>query len=54
MNLSRLLTKAYDDALSKYDVLVMPTTLTTAEPLPTKDMSITGKNIIEMVQILQH
>jgi amidase len=33
-NLALSLTAAYDDALARYDVLVMPTTRTTAPPLP--------------------
>ena len=33
-NLSTLLTRAYDDALAQYDVLVMPTTPMRAPPLP--------------------
>lgn len=39
-NLNRLLTKAYDEALTKYDVLVMPTVPTTATRLPRKDDSV--------------
>lgn len=34
VNLSRKLTEAYDAALSTYDVLIMPTTITPADPLP--------------------
>lgn len=33
-NLNRLLTAAYDDALEKYDVLLMPTTPMASTPLP--------------------
>lgn len=33
VNLSRVLRQAYDDALDKYDVLVMPTIVTTATKL---------------------
>ena len=33
-NLSRLLRQAYDDALARYDVLVMPTTPMKAQPIP--------------------
>ncbi|PHP68659.1 amidase [Zhengella mangrovi] len=36
-NLSRLLRKAYDDALSRYDILLMPTTPMKAQPLPAPD-----------------
>lgn len=36
-NLNRLLTKAYDDALANYDVLLMPTTPMAASKLPPKD-----------------
>lgn len=34
INLCRKLTEAYNEALKKYDVLVMPTTITQADPLP--------------------
>ncbi|EXJ85732.1 hypothetical protein A1O1_06100 [Capronia coronata CBS 617.96] len=34
VNLARKLTHAYDEVLSRYDLLVMPTTLTPADPLP--------------------
>ena len=33
-NLSRLLSKSYDDALSRYDLLLMPTTPMKATPIP--------------------
>ncbi len=36
-NLNRLLTKAYDDALANYDVLLMPTTPMAASKLPPQD-----------------
>lgn len=36
-NLSRVLRAAYDDALSRYDVLIMPTTPMKAQPLPAPD-----------------
>jgi amidase len=36
-NLSRVLRKAYDDALANYDVLLMPTLPMTAPPLPASD-----------------
>ena len=36
-NLNRMLTAAYDAALDKYDVLLMPTTPTAATPLPGPD-----------------
>lgn len=39
VNLSRKLKHAYDAALAKYDLLVMPTTVTPANPLPTSDAS---------------
>ncbi|MCV3271899.1 amidase [Roseobacter sinensis] len=38
-NLNRLLTAAYDDALSRFDVLLMPTTPMAATPLPGPDAS---------------
>jgi amidase len=34
INLCRKLTEAYDDSLRNYDVLIMPTTITPADPLP--------------------
>ncbi len=34
INLSRKLTEVYDEALENYDILIMPTTLTPADPLP--------------------
>lgn len=34
-NLTRLLEKAYNDALGEFDVLIMPTMLHTAKALPT-------------------
>ncbi|CAG8961663.1 hypothetical protein HYFRA_00006200 [Hymenoscyphus fraxineus] len=34
INLGRKLTETYNEALAKYDVLVMPTTITAADPLP--------------------
>lgn len=37
MNLSRKLTAAYDDALSKYDLLLMPTLPLKATPIPPAD-----------------
>ncbi|HWM08162.1 MAG TPA: amidase [Solirubrobacteraceae bacterium] len=39
-NLSRRLAAAYDDALSRHDVLVMPTTVMRATPLPGPDASL--------------
>lgn len=39
-NLSRLLKEAYDAALADYDVLVMPTTVMRAPPLPAPDASL--------------
>jgi amidase len=36
-NLSRVLRAAYDDALSRYDILVMPTVPMTAPPIPAPD-----------------
>lgn len=37
VNLNRKLTDAYNLALGKYDVLIMPTTITPADPLPKPD-----------------
>jgi amidase len=39
INLNRKLTDTYDLALSKYGVLIMPTTITPADPLPKPDDS---------------
>lgn len=39
INLSRKLTEAYDEALQKYDVLIMPTTITAADRLPAESDS---------------
>jgi amidase len=39
-NLSRRLAAAYDDALARHDVLVMPTTVMRATPLPGPDASL--------------
>ncbi|WP_311208416.1 MULTISPECIES: amidase [unclassified Aeromicrobium] len=39
-NLERSLAAAYDEALSRFDVLVMPTVPTTATPLPSADASV--------------
>jgi len=36
-NLSRVLRAAYDDALSRYDLLIMPTTPMKAQPMPAPD-----------------
>ncbi len=38
-NLRRLVRKAYDDVLAKYDLLAMPTTPMKAQPLPPRDCS---------------
>ncbi len=39
MNLSRLLTDAYDKVLSEYDLLAMPTTVLKSQPIPKTDAS---------------
>ena len=39
INLCRKLSDAYNDALEKYDLLIMPTTITPADPLPKKSDS---------------
>lgn len=39
INLCRKLAEAYDAALQQYDVLIMPTTITQADPLPAEDDS---------------
>ena len=40
MNINRQLIAAYDHALSRYDLLMMPTTPNKAQPLPAPDVSI--------------
>ena len=42
-NLTILLSRAYDEALSKYDVLVMPTLPFKAPKLPVKNDSVKGR-----------
>ena len=39
MNLSRLLTEAYDKVLAEYDLLAMPTTVLKSQPIPKEDAS---------------
>jgi len=39
INLGRKVREAYDAALAKYDLLIMPTTMTPADPLPSVDAS---------------
>ncbi len=39
VNLCRKLTEEYDAVLEKYDVLIMPTTITPADPLPAENDS---------------
>ena len=46
-NLNMVLTRAYDEALSKYDVIVMPTLPFKAPKIPNKDDSLAG-NIEEL------
>jgi len=50
-NLSRLLRKAYDDALARYDVLLMPTTPMKSQPIPAPDdpLAIQIQRAFEMV-----
>ncbi|KAL4226756.1 hypothetical protein ACF0H5_014736 [Mactra antiquata] len=51
-NLNMKLTEAYDKALDKYDVLIMPTLPYTAPLLPTKDATVTErlKNALGMIK----
>ena len=42
-NLLPTLTKAYDDVLDKYDVIIMPTTICKARKLPPKGADIKGE-----------
>ena len=39
MNLTRMLTAAYDNVLEKYDLLAMPTTVVKSQPIPSPDAS---------------
>ena len=39
MNLTRMLTAAYDKVLDQYDLLAMPTTVVKSQPIPTPDAS---------------
>lgn len=50
-NLSRLLRKAYDDALARHDLLLMPTTPMKAQPIPAPDdpLAIQIQRAFEMV-----
>ena len=50
-NLSRLLRQAYDDALARYDVLVMPTTPMKAQPIlgPEEPLAVQIQRAFEMV-----
>lgn len=43
VNLCRKLGEEYDEVLKKYDVLIMPTTITPADPLPTENDSVITK-----------
>lgn len=43
INLGRKLTETYNEALTKYDVLVMPTTITASDPLPLESDSAVTK-----------
>lgn len=43
INLGRKLTETYNEALMKYDVLVMPTTITASDPLPLESDSAVTK-----------
>ena len=45
MNLSRLLTEAYDKVLAEYDLLAMPTTVLKSQPIPKTDA--TREEIVE-------
>ena len=42
-NLARELRKAYDDALKKYDVIIMPTLPLKAPKFPAADLSLEGE-----------
>ena len=43
-NLSRVLCKAYDEALEKYDVLILPTIPKKAPVFPQENLSLEGEN----------
>jgi amidase len=51
-NLTRRLTKAYDDALDKYDLLVMPTTPQTAHEIPPMPEVDRGAHISQALNML--
>ena len=48
MNLERVAKKAYDDALEKYDVIVMPTLPYVARKLHTEGKSVKGNLIFNL------
>jgi len=53
-NLNMKLTAAYDKALEKYDVLVMPTLPYKPPELPKKGSTVTGKGMYTQVRVCQY
>ena len=51
-NLTILLTRAYDEVLAKYDVLIMPTLPFIAPKLPVKNDSVKGRQYIDGLLVL--
>ena len=47
-NLARELRKAYDDALKKYDVIIMPTIPLKAPKIPSADLSLEGGLVVKI------
>ena len=47
-NLARELRKAYDDALKKYDVVIMPTIPLKAPKIPSADVSLEGELVVKV------
>ena len=50
----RMVQKGYDDALSQYEVLVMPTVKFLPPPLPLEDASIKGKVTSSTLKALKY
>ena len=48
-NLLREMTKAYDDALEKYDVLLMPTVKYVATKLPEAEANMLGTVLLNII-----
>ena len=48
------MTKAYDDALEKYDVLLMPTVKYVATKLPEAEANMLGTVLLNIIQLIPH